>query len=198
MKTLSRVLLCLWPVVLLLTSSSFAENGTKPDAMPRSAAWRESTVITVGDSKDVKVSDYVVSDEHWAVTMVGKRKTVAGKLDGAVFPKSKAASVEAVSPAAILPFVFSMVKDLKEKGKLHPESDELLRREPSQGELEKEGDKFRIRYDEGLSFPKEFTIWRKNGETTVITYSKFRKIDVAASRAEIVGVLAPIRKVGKR
>jgi hypothetical protein len=79
--------------------------------MPQSAAWRETNIVTVGDSKTVRVSDYVVSNENWAVTFSsGKRKTVAGKLDGAMFPKAKADSVEKLSPAEVLPFVFSSVK----------------------------------------------------------------------------------------
>jgi hypothetical protein len=119
-------------------------------------------------------------------------------LDGAVFPQAKADSVEKLSPAATLPFVFSSVKRMKREGKMHLDPDKLSSKQPSKVELEKEGDTWGIRYDESLSFPIEVAIWRKNGETTVITYSKFRKMDEATSRTEIQRILAPIRKEKKR
>ena len=199
MRRLTRLLLCLVPVASLLTSQSCAEDGADPDTMPKSAAWRETDVVTLGDSKVVRVRDYVVSNKDWAVTIgSGKKKMAVGKLDEALFPKSKAESVKKLSPMEVLPFVFSTYEWLKERGKMHREPNELTSKEPSKGELERDGDKFRLRYDDGLSFPREFTIWRKSGETTVITYSNFRKMDVADSRAEIVRLLAPMGKQKKR
>jgi hypothetical protein len=87
---------------------------------------------------------------------------------------------------------------MKKEGKMHPDPHKLSSKTAFQGRIGEGRDIWGIRYDESVSFPLEVAIWRKSGENDGRHLFQLRKMDEAASRAEIVRVLAPIRKEKKR